>query len=113
MTITLPYPPSSNRYWRHAGGRTYRSKEAVDYINLVGALCIEARVKPVADTVRVSVEIFRPAKRGDLDNCLKVLLDSLRGYAFVDDAQVIEIHAMRFDDKASPRAVVTVERWGL
>lgn len=109
MTITLPYPPSANRYWRHNRGVTHRSTEAVDYINTVGALCLAARVRPTAGPVVVSVDIYRPAKRGDLDNTLKVLLDSLRGYTFVDDDQVIEIRARRFDDKDNPRAEVRVE----
>lgn len=111
MTIILPMPPSANRYWRHNNGRTHRSREAVDYINNVGRFCLAASVRPTADPVRVSVEIYRPAKRGDLDNTLKVLLDSLRGYAFVDDAQIVELHAYRHDDKENPRAVVTVERF--
>jgi crossover junction endodeoxyribonuclease RusA len=102
-------PPSANRYWRHNRGIIHRSKEAEAYINNVGVFCVAAGVRPTADPVRVSVEIYRPARRGDLDNTLKVLLDSLRGYAFIDDAQVVEIHAYRHEDKANPRAVVTVE----
>ena len=113
MNLTLPYPPSANRYWRHSNNRTYRSHEAVKYINQVGKLCSDAGIVPTAETVKVTVEIYRPAKRGDLDNTLKVLLDSLCGYAFKDDSQVVEIHAMRFDNKLDPCAVVTVERWGL
>ena len=109
MTITIPYPPSANAYWRHNNNRTHRSHEAVKFINQVGQICIAESVKPTAELVRVVITVYRPAKRGDLDNTLKVLLDSLRGYAFVDDAQVIEIHALRLDDKENPRAVVTIE----
>lgn len=109
MKITLPYPPSANRYWRHAQGRTYRSAEAVEYINTVGQLCMVERVRPTAEPVRVSVRVYRPQRSGDLDNCLKVLLDSLRGYAYLDDKQIVELHAYRSDDKASPRVEVEVE----
>ncbi len=58
--------------------------------------------------VSVNVRVYRPARRGDLDNCLKVLLDALKGIAFVDDSQVVHIHARRYEDKANPRAEVTV-----
>lgn len=111
INLTLPYPPTANNYWRHAGNRVHLTHQAVKYINQVGKLCRDAGIVPTAEAVKVTVEVYRPAKRGDLDNTLKVLLDSLRGYAFVDDSQVVEIHALRFDNKLDPCAVVTVERW--
>ena len=93
VELVLPYPPSANRYWRHAKGRTYRSKEAVDYISSVRALCVSLR--PTEGAVRVSLHIYRPAKRGDLDNRLKVCLDSLQGLVYADDKQIVELHAYR------------------
>lgn len=75
----------------------------------VGTMCAAARVQPISGPVAVTVSVYRPAKRGDLDNTLKVLLDSLKGFAFHDDAQVVELHASRGDDKVNPRAVVTIE----
>ena len=34
-----------------------------------------------------------PAKRPDIDNVLKSIFDALNGYAFVDDSQIVSIHA--------------------
>lgn len=113
INLVLPYPPTANNYWRHVGNRVHRTHEAVKFIKQVAKLCEDARVVQLEGTVKVTVEVYRPAKRGDLDNTLKVLLDSLRGYAFKDDSQVVEIHALRFEGKADPCAVVTVERWAL
>jgi hypothetical protein len=31
VMICAGYPPSANRYWRHANGRTYKSEEAEQY----------------------------------------------------------------------------------
>jgi crossover junction endodeoxyribonuclease RusA len=109
MNIILPYPPSCNRYWRHNRGRTHRSKEAVDYINHVGNLCVVHKVRPTAESVCVTLRVFRPAKRGDLDNTAKVLLDALRGYAYLDDKQIVELHSYRHDDKSAPRVEVSVQ----
>jgi crossover junction endodeoxyribonuclease RusA len=106
MKLRLPYPPSANRYWRVWRGRAVKSTEARAYqaqvklMNPGGA----AFVTPVA----VSIRVYRPAKRGDVDNAIKVLLDSLKGIAFVDDKQVVELHAYRFDDKHNPRAEVEI-----
>lgn len=116
MKLTLPYPPSANAYWRVWKGRILVSAQARAYKARVGfqAAAAKARggVSPyltLAGPVVVSVALYRPQRRGDLDNTLKVLLDALKGIAFVDDSQVVEIHARRFDDKANPRVEVTVE----
>lgn len=108
LTLTLPWPPSANRYWRHNRGIIHRSENAVNYIEVVGGICLEKRIRPVECPVAVSIQAYRPARRGDLDNSLKVTLDSLRGFAYKDDIQIIELHAYRHDDKDDPRVVVTI-----
>lgn len=112
MTFTLPYPPSANNYWRAINVRGQRrvvvSAEARAYKTKVAMLLLSKRLQPFVNAVRVTVRIYRPARRGDLDNTLKVLLDSLRGFAFRDDSQVIEIHARRLNDAKNPRAEVEV-----
>lgn len=109
--IVLPYPPSANRYWRSVRGRVLVSAEARAYKQRVAWLCLSQRVRPQSGALSVSVSVFRPRRIGDLDNTLKVLLDSLRGIAFEDDDQVVELHALRLDDKSNPRAEVTVGVW--
>lgn len=52
------------------------------------------------------IRVYRPQRRGDLDNTMKAILDSLSGLLYVDDKQVIEIHAKRFDDKKNPRVEI-------
>lgn len=106
--FTLPYPPSGNRYWRHARGRTYLSAEAVAYIADAGKEAIRQRVRPLAGNVVVSLTVYRPAKRGDLDNTAKVLLDAMNGIAWTDDKQIVELHLYRNEDKKNPRVEVEV-----
>lgn len=64
---------------------------------------------PLEGEVVVSLVVYRKRKVGDLDNFQKVLLDALRGVAFNDDSQVVEIHARREDDAENPRVEVRVE----
>lgn len=109
--IVLPYPISANRYWRAVRGRVLVSAEARAYKARVAWLCMAAKVRPLDGPLSVSLAVYRPRHIGDLDNTLKVLLDALRGIAFADDDQVVELHALRLDDKANPRAEVTLGPW--
>lgn len=108
MTFNLPYPPSSNRYWRVWRGRAVKSTEARAYQAAV-ALANRGAV-PLTGPVSVDLVVTRPAKRGDLDNFLKVVLDALKGIAFVDDAQIVTIGARRVEgSKTRNGVVVTVD----
>lgn len=40
--------------------------------------------------------INRPAKKPDIDNTLKAVLDALNGVAYEDDRQVIEVHCRKW-----------------
>ncbi len=115
MKFTLPYPPSTNDLYRSVvkGNRAFPIKTARyrEYEGEVRRLFAEQRKEPYAagQLVAVTVHVYRPQRSGDLDGRLKSLLDVLQGVAYVDDKQVIEIHAFRHDDKVNPR--VTVEVW--
>lgn len=116
MKLVLPYPPTANLYWRVFRGRPVKSEAARKYQQGVRLRWLTSRRNGDPSTaltgpVLLTVAVFRPSRRGDLDNTLKVLIDSLKGIAFVDDSQVVELHARRFEDKANPRAEVTVEAW--
>jgi Holliday junction resolvase RusA-like endonuclease len=108
IRLTLDTPPSANRYWRNVNGHMVRSREASDYKDYVALLCRTAGMEPLDGDVRINLAIYRPARRGDLDNYLKVAIDSLIGYAYLDDSQIAEIHATRHEDKLCPRIEIEV-----
>lgn len=111
-TITLNFPPSSNRYWRVGQGRVYRSEAAIAYRAHVATICETAGVKPIDGEIAVTLRFYRPAKRGDLDNRVKICLDSLQAHAYHNDSQIVSIHATRHEDKHCPRVEVTIEAKG-
>ena len=39
--------------------------------------------------VSVEFKVYRPAKRGDLDNFLKVMLDGMQGTMYKNDKQIV------------------------
>jgi crossover junction endodeoxyribonuclease RusA len=112
LTVTLPVPPSANRYWRTVNGHPVKSREARKYRALVDCALLRLPSHQEYDErlrLAVTVRWFRALKSGDLDNRLKVLLDALSGSAYHDDKQIVELHAYRYEDKARPRVEVTIE----
>ena len=134
ITLTLPYPVSSNRYWRtyivagHA--QTVVSAEAKAYRREVAWRLKLAKVRdPIYGRVSLAVVLHpkmpqdavqRMRKFGDrweddvscidLDNSLKILLDALKGRVFFDDRFVWKIDASRGEPKAEACVVVTIAR---
>ena len=106
MRIELPYPPTTNHLYITRGKFRVQSPEARAYKAEVLKLCQIARMRPLEYNVGVHINVYRPRKVGDLDNTLKAIFDALKGSAWHDDKQVIEIHAFRHDDKKNPRAIV-------
>jgi Holliday junction resolvase RusA-like endonuclease len=95
-----PYPPSVNSMYRHAGRFTYKSAAAKAYVNaLQGAFLQRYGAMPVQLTgaLKLTLDVYRPQKRGDLDNIFKGVQDSMNEFLFTDDSQIIEIHARRYD----------------
>lgn len=101
-SVTLPYPPSANRYWRIAGNRLYPSAEALAFKRAVGLMARAKGIRQASGPMSVGITLHpRLTKRGaesktrlDLDNALKVTLDALNGIAWLDDSQVVVIHAV-------------------
>ena len=135
VTLVLPYPISTNRYWRsfvpRGGSRAIVvvSDEAKAYKAEVAELARAAGVrKPLEGRAAVRIRLFpaRPqdwARRArkapdtwddtvqciDLGNAEKVLSDALNGIAWVDDKQLRRIVLERCEpDELGARVVVEI-----
>lgn len=106
-TLTLPQPPSANRWWRNVNGRMVTSKEAREYKALIAVLGDSKKLP--AGPVRLTIDWYRERKSGDLDKRLGVCLDALQGVLYDNDSQITELIARRHDDPTNPRIVVTAE----
>ena len=104
--IILPIPISANRYWRNFRGRMVVSAEARAYKEEAAWIAKAAGAQIIAGDVSITLRVYRAAKRGDLDNAIKILLDSMQGVLYTDDSQIVRIVAERFDDKKNPRVEV-------
>ena len=95
MEFELPYPPSVNHYYRHVGPRVLISREGRRYREWVIAIVRSKSHITLTRDVNLTVELYPPdRRRRDVDNCLKVILDSLQhAGVMVNDSQVKELHA--------------------
>ena len=59
---------------------------------------------------RLTVDVYRKANRGDIDNLCKAAGDAINGVAYPDDRLVVELNARMFVDKSNPRMEITVEK---
>lgn len=75
-SITLPRPPSNNRYYRHNRGRTHVSAEGQAYCDNVARIIKNAMLDiGLAMPVKIRIECHMPdRRRRDLDNLQKPLL---------------------------------------
>lgn len=117
IRLTIPIPPSANRYWRHAVVHTkrgpivttYVSEEAKAYKESLRLALSRKGIVMLVGPVKFTVRLYRPRRAGDLGNRLKVLEDMLEGVAYVNDSQIAEIYMLRRTDPARPRVEVDIE----
>lgn len=106
LTLTLPWPPSLNTYWRtpnkgKLAGRTLLSEAGRKYRqNLMERAQIEnwGKVKAGA-RLSVQIDAWMPdRRRRDLDNILKAALDGLtHAGVWEDDSQIDHLSIRRVE----------------
>ena len=94
ITLTLPWPPSVNKYWRTFQGRMIIRAEGRSYRKAVAdQVLIQRGAKHYAGKLRVNIEAFRPDnRRRDLDNLLKAVLDGCtHAGVWEDDSNIVDL----------------------
>lgn len=99
LTISLPFPPSGNRYWRHVPNlhRPILSREALAYRAAV-AQVIPRQIggTRLKGPLRVTARFHPPDQRArDLDNHWKQVGDALQHAGlYDDDSQIRDLRLM-------------------
>lgn len=118
ITLTLPYPPATNNLYFSFVTKARKiirvpTDRAKEFKRQVERICLASRIQPFVGEVGVELRVYRPRRIGDLDGTFKVVFDSMKGFAFNDDKQIVRINAERFEDKDNPRVEVTITPVGL
>lgn len=105
LAITLPFPPSVNRYWRHLtrgklAGRVLISEEGRAYREAIVATIRQLSLGgPLLGRLCVELVAHPPDRRQrDLDNLLKATLDGLQhARVYGNDGQIDRLVITRGD----------------
>ena len=110
--ITLPYPPSGNRYWRVYKSKIVKSQEARIYQNAVRLLAINWRRKFWDGRLAARLELYAPNRiKMDLDNSAKVVLDALQtAEVYENDSQIDDLHIIRCGIEKNGKIVITLSK---
>lgn len=111
IELTLPFPPSANRYYRAVGPRVLISRQGRAYRENVRSLLAGIGIEKMSGDLVVHVEVHPPDnRRRDLDNLMKALLDSLQhGGAYHDDSQIEKLTIERQAPVPGGGAVVHIK----
>ena len=110
-TITLrfagdPMPAPRPRFGK---GVTYMAVKYTAYKEVLGWAFREQLKKPLEGPLALTLDFYRRTRqRCDLDNLEKTVLDAGSNVAWVDDAQIIDMHSRKFLGCADPRTEVTL-----
>lgn len=112
VSIELPFPPSVNHYWRTFRGRQCISAGGKAYTIDVQAALLSVGWRKVQGRLAVDVDAVMPdRRRRDIDNSLKVLLDSLtKAGAWDDDEQIDDLRIRRVGVESPGRVIVSVSQ---
>lgn len=117
LTLSLPYPPGSNRLWRHERGGHRLSAEAIAWKRQAQWIAQAAGCRLLVGNVAVTLVLHpRLTKAGkasqtriDVDAPIKLGLDSLQGIAYTDDKQVVAVSCRV--GQPCPNGGLTVSVW--
>lgn len=95
ITVELPFPPSTNRLWRHGRGNTYKSAEYVKWIKEADGMIYQQKFGPIKTlpgkfTALLELYTSDGRRRKDADNRMKAPLDYATRIGFILDDQYCE-----------------------
>lgn len=106
ISLTLPYPPSVNNYWKQGKQKNVRyiSEKGVAFINAVRLETVKNKaVLHLTGKLAIVVHLIPGDRRTrDYDNPLKALNDSLiKAGIITDDSQIKDAHIHLYDPDKS------------
>lgn len=117
MTFTLPWPPSTNTYWRHPTKGALAGRHLISEVGRQYRATVQQQLRsetifknPITGRLGIEIKASPPDnRRRDLDNILKALLDSITHAGLIeDDSQFDAIAIARLPSGKPGRVDVTI-----
>lgn len=111
IELELGVPPSINNYYgRRKNGGVFIKHAGKQYKYDVGWIVLHAGIKPLEGDVIIEIDFYPPDRRKhDWDNILKCCCDSLEGFAYHNDDQIVKGTVEKF--KPMPGGKIVVRIW--
>jgi crossover junction endodeoxyribonuclease RusA len=111
IRLTLPWPPSTNTYYRNVGARTLLSQQGREYAVAVAHAVIEQGSPSIEGRLWIHIKLHPPDRRArDIDNFVKATIDAIKkAEAYEDDEQVDLLTVERCEIVAGGRADVMID----
>ncbi len=112
IELELPFPPSSNHYWRRVGNRTLISRGGRLFRTAVCQILAAQGVRPIAGPLVVEISVYPPdRRRRDADNLLKALCDAMEhGGVYEDDSQIVKLSIEKCRPMEGGKTVVRIRK---
>jgi len=112
ITLTLPWPSSTNHSHHYGSGRKFLSKKTKEFREKVQEIVIDAKCGKIEGRIAVFYAFYPPDKRRrDIDNLIKQLFDALViAGVMKDDCQVTDLHVRKIGYEKGGSVLVTIEK---
>lgn len=109
VNLTIPGKPPTKLRARKGRGGFYTPKETKQAMNKIALYGI-AKGKKLEGNLKLTLRAYyRTKKHGDLDNIIKVIMDSCQGIIFENDLQIKEIYAILKTEQDNERTEIEIE----
>lgn len=104
ITLTLPYPPSTNGLWRSSKRKdgtpyVHRTKRYMTWLNSAGWEIRAQKPSRIDGPVEITIVLKRGAKNHDLDNRIKPILDALQKFHVIEDDKYVQRLSVEWGDE--------------
>jgi crossover junction endodeoxyribonuclease RusA len=97
MTLTLPWPPSTNHFQGQKCGKRFLSAKTKEFRLHVSEMVSELSLAPLTCELELFIALFPPDKRKrDIDNYIKQTFDALQHAGVIeDDSQITKLTVIK------------------
>lgn len=101
--------PINQKYFVRNGRNILSNKYREAKRDLQLEIQSQYNAEPLGKNVSVNIiQYFGDKRKHDVDNSIKILLDSLSNIVYIDDSQVTELHVFKEYSKDNPRTLIQI-----